>query len=106
MIFYRNSFRPLQAFILVSFISRMISLEDVTDLDKGINEPEKKEAPAKSTGYKTSEVIEKAPTEDHPCTLIRTSERISFPALRNELFVNFLGYREPNLVHVMRCKGV
>ena len=51
-------------------------------------------------------MIEKAPTEDHPCALIRTSERISFPALKNELFVNFLGYKEPNLVHVMRCRGV
>merc|ERR1719461_1005879 len=26
--------------------------------------------------------------------------------MKTEVFVNFLGYREPNLVYVMRCKGL
>ena len=30
--------------------------------------------------------------------------KISFPDLRNELFVNILGYKEPNLIHLWRCK--
>jgi hypothetical protein len=34
------------------------------------------------SSYKTSEKVEKAPSEDHPCNLTRTSMRISFPALR------------------------
>ena len=32
----------------------------------------------------------------------RTSIKISFPALKHELFVNFLGYKEPNLVYLWR----
>ena len=59
----------------------------------------------KRSSYKTSEKIEKAPSEDHPCNLTRTTMRISFPALRSELFVNILGYREPNLVTLWQCKG-
>ena len=55
--------------------------------------------------YKTKEEIEKPPSEDHPCNLTRTSVRISFPEMKGELFVNLLGYKEPNLVHLMRCKG-
>jgi len=56
--------------------------------------------------YKTKEEVEKAPSEDHPCNLTRTSVKISFPAMKSELFVNFLGYREPNLMYIMRCKGL
>ena len=36
------------------------------------------------------------------CNLTRTSIKISFPALKHELFVNFLGYKEPNLVYLWR----
>jgi len=56
--------------------------------------------------YKTKEEVEKAPSEDHPCNLTRTSVKISFPAMKSQLFVNFLGYREPNLMYLMRCKGL
>ena len=48
---------------------------------------------------------EKAPSEYHPCNLTRTSMKISFPELKHELFVNILGYREPNLVHLWQCRG-
>jgi hypothetical protein len=57
-------------------------------------------------GYKTKEEIQKAPTENHQCNLTRTSVKISFPELKSETFVNLLGYKEPNLVHLWRCKGV
>ena len=30
--------------------------------------------------------------------------RISYPKLKHELFVNFLGYKEPNLVYLWRYK--
>ena len=69
--------------------------------------------------YKTKEQIQKAPTDDHPCNLTRTSVtltqnmivihchlnhqvKISFPALKSETFVNLLGYKEPNLIHLWR----
>ena len=61
--------------------------------------------PKSKIGYKTSEKIEKAPSEDHPCNLTKTSMKIAFPELKNELFVNILGYREPNLVRLWQCKG-
>ena len=75
---------------------------------KKMEAQEKPEAPVmvQKGGYKTSEEIEKAPSEDHPCNLTRTTVKISFPKLRDELFVNFLGYREPNLVYLWRCKGL
>ena len=67
---------------------------------------EKKVEAYQKGGYKTSEKIHKPPKFDHPCNLTRTSVKISFPALKDELFVNFLGYKEPNLVYLWRCKGV
>ena len=52
---------------------------------------EKKKSLTQRSSYKTSEKIEKAPSEDHPCNLTRTTMRISFPALKSELLVNILG---------------
>ena len=56
--------------------------------------------------YKTKEEVERPPIADHPCNLTRTAVKISFPAMKDEVFVNFLGYREPNLQYVLRCKGL
>ena len=56
--------------------------------------------------YRTKEEVERPPVADHPCNLTRTAVKISFPAMKEAVFVNFLGYREPNLQYVMRCKGV
>ena len=71
-----------------------------------IRHQKKAEKPTKGVvqkgGYKTKEEIHKPPTFDHPCNLTRTSIKISFPALKHELFVNFLGYKEPNLVYLWR----
>ena len=55
--------------------------------------------------YKTKEEVEKPPKMDHPCNLTRTTVRISFPELKGEVFVNLLGYKEPNLIPLWRCKG-
>ena len=78
---------------------------EVVPIVKKIRHQKKIVKTSKGT-YKTKEEIEKAPSEDHPCNLTRTSVKISFPAMKSELFVNFLGYREPNLMYVMRCKGL
>jgi len=56
--------------------------------------------------YTVREETEKAPSHDHPCNLTRTAVKISFPEdMRREIFVNLLGYKEPNLVHLNRCRG-
>ena len=48
--------------------------------------------------------MEKAPTyDDQPCELTETAVKISFPEeMRSEIFVNLLGYKEPNLLHLKR----
>ena len=96
-----SSISCIVIFIFLNF-KIVFNFQDMTTAPTNVENGNKKKNP----GYRTKEVIEKAPLEDYPCTLIRTSERISFPALRNELFVNILGYREPNLVRVRRCKGL
>ena len=56
--------------------------------------------------YTVREDVEKAPTYDHACNLTRTAVKISFPEeMRSEIFVNLLGYKEPNLIYLQRCKG-
>ena len=62
-----------------------------------------------------------APARTHKCQLVNTTVQISFPGLKAEVGVarpchhsdphskvgvNLLGYREPRLVHVMRCQGL
>lgn len=54
--------------------------------------------------YRTKEEVERPPVADHPCNLTGTPSR-SLPAMKEAVFVNFLGYREPNPVRCMRCKG-
>ena len=56
--------------------------------------------------YIVREETEKAPTYEHPCNLTWTAVKISFPEeMRREIFVNLLGYKEPNLIHLQRCCG-
>ena len=92
-----------QVIFLVTVGSSLVSLN--TSQKQLVEKVEKRKVAVKQS-YKQNEKIEKAPSEDHPCKLTRTSLKISFPALKNELFVNILGYREPNLVKIMKCKGV
>ena len=91
---------PCIVFLVFISFNIVFNFQDMTTTPTNV------ENGKKNPGYRTKEVVEKAPQEDYPCTLIRTSERISFPALRNELFVIIMGYREPNLVRVKRCKGL
>ena len=37
--------------------------------------------------------------------LAQTAVKVTFPGMKSEVLVSFLGYKEPNLMHVMRCKG-
>ena len=62
--------------------------------------------PVSSGKYTVKEEIQRAPAENHLCNLTRTSVKISFPEMRSEVFVNFLGYKEPNLIHLPCCKGL
>ena len=73
---------------------------------RSTNDKTKEEAKNQPGTYKTKEEIEKPPKMDHPCNLTRTTVRISFPELKGEVFVNLLGYKEPNLIPLWRCKGI
>ena len=55
--------------------------------------------------YTVKEEVQKAPEANYFCNLTRTSVKISFPEMKSRVFVNFLGYKEPNLIHLQRCKG-
>merc|ERR1719461_2776642 len=56
--------------------------------------------------YVVRESVEKAPIHDHPCNLTKTAVKISFPEIKNEVFVNLLGYKGSDLIYLNRCKGV
>ncbi|TRY69042.1 hypothetical protein TCAL_16480 [Tigriopus californicus] len=43
---------------------------------------------------------------DHPCKLTTTAVKVTFPGMKSEVLVSFLGYKEPNLMFVNRCKGL
>merc|ERR1719342_366594 len=90
-------------FILCYFSLFILTVIAELDISIGSNLRHEK----KSVGmYKTKEEVERPPIADHPCNLTRTAVKISFPAMKDEVFVNFLGYREPNLQYVLRCKGL
>jgi hypothetical protein len=56
--------------------------------------------------YTTKEEIVRQIAVDHPCRLTSTAVKISFPGMKSEVLVSFLGYKEPNLMFVNRCKGL
>ena len=82
--------------------THLITRHSKRSTNKDKNKEEEKKQPGT---YKTKEEIEKPPKMDHPCNLTRTTVRISFPELKGEVFVNLLGYKEPNLIPLWRCKG-
>ena len=43
--------------------------------------------------YVVKEDIEKAPTYDHVCNITMAAVRLTFPEMKDVLFVNFLGYK-------------
>merc|ERR1719192_940591 len=70
------------------------------------NDKEENNIISSSSGrYTVKEEVQKAPDTNHFCNLTRTSVKISFPEMKSRVFVNFLGYKEPNLIHLQRCKG-
>ena len=96
----------LTVFILLCliFLTNFLT-ESLINTEKNSEKAKAKQKKKNAGTYKQKEEIEKAPSEDHPCNLTRTSVKISFPEMKGELFVNLLGYKEPNLVHLWRCKG-
>jgi hypothetical protein len=56
--------------------------------------------------YKYKEEIIKRMEHDHPCKLTETAVKVTFPGMKSEVLVSFLGYKEPNLMPVKRCKGL
>jgi hypothetical protein len=53
--------------------------------------------------YVVKEEIEKAPVHNHPCNLTETVVKITFPEMKSEVFMNFLGYRGSNMIYLQRC---
>ena len=56
--------------------------------------------------YKYKEEVVKKIEHDHPCKLTEAAVKITFPGMKDEVLVSFLGYKEPNLMPVRRCKGL
>ena len=56
--------------------------------------------------YKHKEEVVKKIEHDHPCKLTEAAVKITFPGMKDQVLVSFLGYKEPNLVPVLRCKGL
>ena len=56
--------------------------------------------------YVVKEEVEKAPVHQHPCNLSRTAVKMTFPEMKQEVFMNLLGYRGSNMIYLNRCKGV
>ena len=56
--------------------------------------------------YVVKEKIEKAPDYLHFCNLTRTAVEVSFPEMAQDVFMNLLGYKGSNLIHLNRCMGV
>ena len=99
-------FTILSSIHLISLVS--LTASNQTKTVKGLQTEDPETVKNKNAGggtYKTKEEIEKAPSDDHPCNLTKTSVRITFPELKGELFINLLGYKEPNLIRLMRCRG-
>ena len=56
--------------------------------------------------YVVKEEVEKAPVHKHPCNLSRTAVKMTFPEMKQEVFMNLLGYKGSNMIYLNRCKGV
>ena len=54
--------------------------------------------------YTVREEVIKRVEISHPCRLTRTAVKVTFPSMKSEVLVSFIGYKEPNLMFVNRCK--
>ena len=52
------------------------------------------------------EVVIKRVEHSYPCRLVQSAVKVTFPGMKKEVLVSFMGYKEPDLMHVMRCKGI
>ena len=81
--------------------------EDARRLKRPWKEMEEEKNKEAAKMKRVREEVEKAPTyDDQPCQLTQTAVKISFPEeMRSEIFVNLLGYKEPNLLHLKRSES-
>ena len=56
--------------------------------------------------YTVKEEVVKRVENNHPCRLTRTAVKVTFPSMKSEVLVSFIGYKEPRLMFVNRCKGL
>ena len=56
--------------------------------------------------YTMKEIIMKRVEHSYPCRLVQSAVKVTFPGMKKHVLVSFMGYKEPDLMHVMRCKGV
>ena len=56
--------------------------------------------------YTVREDVIRRVEHSYPCRLVQTAVKVTFPGMKSEVLVSFLGYKEPQLMHVMRCKGI
>ena len=90
----RDFKRMIFNFLVCTFLGSWVIVEATKEKDT-----------SNSGRYTVKEEVQKSPEFTHFCNLTRTSVKISFPEMKSRVFVNFLGYKEPNLVHLQRCKG-
>jgi hypothetical protein len=69
-------------------------------------EKKKVEARKNRGKYTMKEDVVKKKEHLYPCDLVQTAVKVTFPGMKKELLVSFMGYKEPDLMHVMRCKGI
>ena len=56
--------------------------------------------------YVVKERIEKPPDYLHFCNLTRTAVEVRFPEMKQDVFMNLLGYKGSNRIQLNRCMGV
>ena len=48
--------------------------------------------------YTVREEVVKRVEHSYPCKLVETAVKVTFPGMKSEVLVSFLGYKEPNLM--------
>ena len=65
-----------------------------------------KEEGLKRGKYTMKEIVMKRVEHSYPCRLVQSAVKVTFPGMKKHVLVSFMGYKAPDLMHVMRCKGV
>ena len=52
--------------------------------------------------YTVREEVVKRVEHSYPCKLVETAVKVTFPGMKSEVLVSFLGYKEPNLMQASR----